>query len=230
MSAVRGDIGKISKPRQRFTPERRQRDVHEPTVAAHNQRVGEIIHAYNLAHSNLFVIFRRLAPEPTQDAALDLWHTSKTDRGQREMLAAMVKHTNKLGGVYRNAIMWAIGRLGELSEYRNNAAHVEMRHYYDVAVIGASAKHSAAIDLKNSPIDKHHRDLVGDLFALGNYLFDIEVDLLMGEALPSSRRPRLKLARSVSAAAQKQKKKAKKAARDRQRQSSKTDNRDPDSG
>ena len=220
MGKVSSSVGRISKPGRRFVPDRNLTTVEYKLVKAHNQRVGDVIHAHNLAHAALFLIFRDAVVRDTYETAINMWHSVQSDKAQRAMVANFVKHTTLINKTHKCNILWAITALDELSTFRNDAAHSEFVWTADRLMIGSSTKPAARARLTDLPFEKHWRALKGDLTALGNYLFGVNLSLVLGQPRSLYRRPRLQLARAQSAKTQEQRRRAKKAIRERQRQAS----------
>ncbi|MGH6651861.1 MAG: hypothetical protein ACREB7_12110 [Sphingopyxis sp.] len=219
MGKVHSSVGKVSKPGDRFTARRRLPLQDPKAIARHNRRVGEVLHAYNSAHASVFGVFTFLGMHVDYQHTLDVWHSSGTDKGQRNLLEVAVRHRLKGRKVVQKGILWALGALDELGTFRNDAVHTNMAWYYDEFVPGIGSKEATIKRLEQLPFDKHWRALRGDLIALANYLAVLAYDVLGDNKLPSCKRPRLQLARSRSAETQTRRRQAKKAARERQRQS-----------
>lgn len=220
MGRVSSNGARISKPGKRFTANRTLSPLESNLVRSHGRKIGEVIHAYNAAHAALFVLFWRLAANAKYELAIDLWHTAKSDRSQRDMMEAVVRNTDNLNKTYKKALLWAIGSLNELSQFRNDAAHTDMIWYYDRLIPGLSTRKQIRERLQDLPFEQNWRKLKGDLIALSTYLGLIEISLMCDEPWPLTKRPILQLARSTSEQTQKQRRQAKKAARERQRKAS----------
>ena len=222
MGKVSAKACRVSVPGKRFTANRRLSAIERDLIRPHCKRVGEVIHAYNSAHASLFKLFMRLAANEDYEQALDLWHTAKTDRGQRDMLEVVVRHSKTLNQTYRRNILWSIASLNELAQFRNEAAHTDMIWYYDRLVPNLGTKAHVMERLLETPFEKNWRPLRGDLIALSTYLGLIDLSLAAGSTWPLTRKPQLQLARSTSVRTQTQRRHAKTKARERQRQSSRT--------
>jgi hypothetical protein len=212
-------VARVSTPGKRFTASRRVHAGDRKAIAQHNYRVGEVVHAFNAAQASFFLIFSRLAADTNITLALALWDTQASDLSQRKLLDAHVRHSVKRKVIKRN-LLWAIAAMNELAEHRNDAVHADFIWYYDRIIPGLATKQARSERLEARPFDTIWKDLRGDLAAIANYVFDLHYDLAADEAWPSTKRPRLKLARSMSARQQSQRRQARKSARERQRQAS----------
>lgn len=221
MGAVLKSIGRISKPGDRLRAKRTLFNATDPAIVRHNQHVGDVLHAYNTAHSAAYSVFFKASYRDSHDAWSSLWHSHATDKGQREFAANYIRDNRLISPTVRKNVLWALAALDELATFRNDVAHSEMLAYYaDTLVPGIATKTAAAERLQRLPFDKHWRALKGDLSALANYLDMLAWDVFAENTWPSSKKPRLQLARSTSAKNQERRRQAKKAARERQRQSS----------
>jgi hypothetical protein len=208
----------MSKPGQRWTASRKTPSSRFPDLANHNRRVGEVVHAYNNAQASFFILFYRLVGEDYQLAS-KLWHTQPSDSAQRSLLDPFVQSRIRRKLV-RNGLIWALKAMNELSTFRNDAVHSEMLWYYEKLVPGLSTKPERRKRLLELPFEQIWRKLRGDLWAIAVYVSDLDQDVQLDNPRPSTERPRLLLARSMSADTQAKRSRAKKAARDHQRQPS----------
>lgn len=215
MSKAHRSVGKVSKPGDRFHTTRKPSDPMAGQLKAHNQRVGETIAAYNAAHASCFLLFLKLAADDDYHLAHALWHTARSDSSQRAMLEACARHSPKLSKTMREAILWSLARLTELSSFRNDAAHTEMQWYYDRAIPGLSTKEQTRQRLERLPFETHWKALLGDLWALDEYIAGLNLTLAFRSSRPLHYRPRLRLATSTSRSQQAKARRAKKRARQR---------------
>jgi len=102
----------------------------EPYVAA----VGRLNYAWNNLHETLSKLFVAIASPTLPNIILSVWHSTRSDRGQRDMLlAALVaspedRWSPRLPGP-RNALIWLVQRVDELAESRNDAVHTPCSVY-----------------------------------------------------------------------------------------------------
>jgi len=88
----------------------------EPYVAA----VGRLNYAWNNLHETLSKLFVAIASPTLPNIILSVWHSTRSDRGQRDMLlAALVaspedRWSPRLPGP-RNALIWLVQRVDELA-------------------------------------------------------------------------------------------------------------------
>lgn len=219
MSKAVGSSFKISKPGNRWTARRKLHTGDPKAIARHNKQVGDVVFAFNAAQASLFLVFWQIASRDDIQLALDLWEAQPSDLGQRKILEIQVRRRVKRKAV-KNALLWAISSMNELSERRNDAVHSDVYADIDRIRPGLGTKRSRAVRLEATPLEDIWQDLRGDLSALANYANDLHWDISGDNAWPSTKRPRLKLARSKSVRHQAQARRAKHAKRQRQRDAS----------
>jgi hypothetical protein len=221
MSKVSREVAVIMDENSRFPASRRPMNGLSTIERRHIRHVGEIVHAWNVAHGTLFKVFTFVATDWDWHFAHALWHSVSTDKGQRDMVEVFVNEKREAPPpLLKDGILWAIRALNELATYRNDATHVEILRNHPEFVPEVSAKPGTVDRFAASPLASHWRRLRGDLYAIANYLDGIHWALWFGGRRPLSRRPRLLFARTKSGRSQNQRRRAKKSARERQRQSS----------
>lgn len=221
MGVIHNDVGKPSRPGQRFLASRKVPEANRKAIARHNQHVGEIIHAFNAAQAAFFSILCQII-DPfmfNYELAGRVWHSQPSDSSQRTLLEAYVRSSVHQKSI-QNGLLWALKAMNELSGRRNDAVHSDMLWHYEELTPGPSTRGERRARLENLPIEKIWKRLRGDLWAIHNYVQDLGVDVMMSSTRPSTKRPRLLLAHTTTAAAQSKRNRAKKAARERQRRSS----------
>lgn len=219
MGKALSTVGRISAPGRRFSASRRLHSGNRRAIARHNYQVGEVLHAFNTAQTNLFLVFWRLAGNTDIDLSLDLWESQPSDLGQRKLLEIYVRRVVRRKSI-QNALLWTIAAMNELAEKRNDAVHADVLWYYDKVIPGLGTKRSRRARLEEVPLSTIWHDLRGDLSAVANYVHNLQFDIAFDNAWPSTKRPKLKLVRSTSARRQSQLRQAKREGRERQRQSS----------
>lgn len=219
MGKVLSTVGKVSRPGNRWTARRRLHTGDPKAIARHNRQVGEVLHAFNAAQASLFLVFWQLAARDDIHLALDLWEAQPSDLSQRKILEIQVRRRVKRKAI-KNGLLWAIASMNELSERRNDAVHSDVYADIDRIRPGLGTKRTRAERLENMPLDSIWRDLRGDLSAIANYANDLHWDVSSDNAWPSTKRPRLRLARSKSVRHQDRARRAKRAKQQRQREAS----------
>ncbi|MBC2778330.1 hypothetical protein [Parasphingopyxis marina] len=157
--------------------------------------VGEIVLAWNAAHTTLYLIFSDLFTNQEEDKARAIWSLLYSDRAQRELLE--VTATAKLRDKKQllKAVLWCTQALQKLSSYRNDAAHVGMHAdpKFGVQHRQFGARLPAIERLENNPVPKYWKSLRGDLHAIESYAISIDTALLLDRPHPFCRKPRLQL-------------------------------------
>jgi len=132
--------------------------------------VGQVALAWNDLYKVLAVFFIVLHGETVpSDVPLAVWNSSKSDRAQREMLAAAAKTFLTLPdmlALYPTGaadVKWLADRIGEVEEARNNAVHsplaVEGRGQRIMVVPDTSTGHGRA---KNLEVKMTKRELLAE--------------------------------------------------------------------
>lgn len=221
MGKASKDVGTVITAKTRFPPSRRPPRPKTQAEISHIRHIGEVVHAWNQAHGALFHVFSLVAAESDILLAHALWHSIKSDNGQRMMPKEVVKvKFQNPQTSFRTAIFWAVSALDALGTYRNDAAHVEIIAGHSEIIPGMSSKHSSQDRLEKSPLSQHWQLMRGDLYAIVNYLDGIYLGLWQGFPRPLSRRPKLLFANITSDKTQNQRRRTKKINRDKQRKAS----------
>jgi len=146
-------------------------------VKAHNQQVGNILWAWNLAHDQLFQMFEYFVDD--QRLASNLWHVLNSDKTQREMLtAAALAELDEQSALFQE-IKWVLDRISDISTYRNDPAHTPIyvgRIYQTGSVLipsRISGRPQAVQRLNLKPTRSFWRAARGDLYALAAYAKEI---------------------------------------------------------
>ncbi len=217
MGKVSSAVGSVSRPGKRWSASRRLKVGNSKAIATHNWHVGEVLYAFNAAHASLYAIFTSLAAGSDWNMASDLWHAQKSDFAQRQMLSIYVKHCQKTKSI-RRSILWCIAALDELSLKRNDFVHADFIWYYDQLVPGLATERKRRKRLESVPFERHWLHLRGDLSAVANYAYGLYHSL--HQPRPLTKKPRLKLADTMSQKQQSRRSQAKKKVQELQRQSS----------
>ena len=220
MSKASKSIARVSRPGDRFHTRRSLHHGNPTAMRSHNARVGAVIHAYNSAHSWVYIAFLHAARNDSHEAARDLWFSFGSDKAQRDFAALYFRRNSMIKPPIKRALVWALNALGELSTLRNDAAHTDMIWAYDRLEPGILSRDQARKRMEDRPFEDNWRHLRGDFSALSNYIMDLAYDVLMENTWPSAKRPRLKLSRAENAKKQERNRQAKQKARRPQPQSS----------
>jgi len=196
MGKTSNTSAQVSKPGQSFHASRRLNAIEYRLAKAHNQRVGDVIHAYNLAQAALFLIFRDVVVREDYYVAIGMWHSIQSDRAQRAFIEAHIRKTKRINETNRRNILWSLSEMDQLSTFRNDTAHSEVVWSADRLMLGTATKPASRVRLSELPFEQHWRKLKGDLIALSNYIVGLDLSLSLGQSRPLFRRPRLQLVRS----------------------------------
>lgn len=217
--ALSGSV-KVSKPGDRFHTRRSLHHGNRKEMNKHNARVGAVIHAYNSAHSYVYLSLLAGARNDSHQATKEMWFSFGSDRGQRDFAINYFRNNRDIKPPIKRALVWAITALNELATFRNDVAHTDMIWAYDKLEAGFLSKDMTRKRLEDRPFDAHWRHLKGDFSALSNYLMDLSWDINWKNTWPSAKRPQLRLARSENAKRQERNRQAKRKARSSPPQSS----------
>jgi hypothetical protein len=105
------------------------RAIFDPYVAA----VGRVSHAWNYLHERLGQLFVVVIGGDRR-ISLAVWYSTKSDRGQREMLEAAIRASSadrwlpRLPAA-RADLLWMLKETDHLAEIRNDAMHVPCSAY-----------------------------------------------------------------------------------------------------
>lgn len=141
---------------------------------AHINNVGGVMFAANWLQGGLYQIFQVLLREIHPERTRAIWHSHKSDSGQRDMLAALAHETLVANHPILLGMLWAIQRAGKLAGLRNDFAHTPMSFSNDAAGERLAPHGTEAPERRIERVNKiamaraasHVRD---DFYALGNY-------------------------------------------------------------
>jgi hypothetical protein len=108
-----------------------------------------------------------------------IWHSHKSDIGQREMLAAVTHQTLREDHPSHDEILWIVSEAGYLSGKRNDFVHTPMAYLHDERGVSLIPHPFEAEERRIHRLEKimstdgasHH--LRNDYYALGNYAREI---------------------------------------------------------
>lgn len=212
MSAASKSVGKVSKPGKRFHTKRSLHHGNPAEIRKHNARVGAVIHAYNSAHSWVYLSLMHAARNDSHQAIKEIWFGFMSDNAQRAFALKYFRNNNQIKPPIRRALVWAITELDGLATLRNDAAHTDMIWHYDSLTPGVLPKEATRKRLDTQPFSENWRFLKGDFSALSNYIMDLAYDILFRNTWPSAKRPQLRHSGYQSATTQERKRQAKKKA------------------
>ena len=215
MGKVSKSAAKVSKPGNRFHTRRSLHHANPKAMRAHNARVGAVIHAYNSAHSYVYLALMNASSDDSHKATHDIWFSFGSDKAQREFTLAYIRKNERIKPPIRRAFVWALTALNELATLRNDIAHTDMIWAYDRLEAGLLAKDPTRKRLEDRPFDDSWRHLKGDFSALSNYIMDLAWDITFRNTWPSAKRPRLWLSRAENTKRQERNRRAKLKARQR---------------
>jgi hypothetical protein len=161
--------------------------------------IGELVIAHNKCHSQLAMIFAWLV-NPIMKLGLALWHTQRTDKAQRVLLAAAAEAKLKRTSAQFKALKWAMKKANALSEFRNDVVHADIGfdvrgRPYGVFVNWFTVHPNRAERLMQEVrLTASLRSASRDLQKLDVYLFHLWAHLIGREPLP--KRPRLRFVRA----------------------------------
>ena len=185
-------IGKISRPGDRWTARRRLKSGNPRAIASHNRQVGEVLFAFNQAQSALLMSYLTIVGLDKYEMAREIWENHPSDSRQRALLRAYVRHGLRKRSI-RNAFLWAIDAMDNLSKHRNDAVHADVVWHYDRLEPGLLARKSQSARIKDAPLDTIWQNLRGDFAALANYVNDLNLSIWTEASWPLTKRPKLKL-------------------------------------
>jgi hypothetical protein len=175
-----------------------------PAVQRYAIQVGEVTWAWNHLHSMLHIVFANLIEDDIK-TAIPIWHSQKSDDGQRSLLAATARI--KLAKQQRllKQLLWVIESAGRLAAYRNDAIHTpfmaeKIRGRWKLVPEPFTGHLPRVQRLTTAGHEKLFRLLRGDLLALSSYAGriwrEIRIPGLLG---PLPRKPALQSLRLVQA-------------------------------
>lgn len=103
------------------------RDFRSDTFKPVAQAIGEMTLAWNDLHQILGVLFWTVNRIPNAMASFAVWHSSRVDRAQREMLQAVLDAPappgRELNEALKDEIRWILSEVKKLEDLRNDAVH-----------------------------------------------------------------------------------------------------------
>ncbi len=102
----------------------------DKAIGPHLTELGRVVFAWNEMHDKLALLFRVVAGFRSEEVAFAVWHSSKSDMGQRDMLRAaaeeikaMYKLPRKYTAEKLDAICDILSKINAHSNRRNEALH-----------------------------------------------------------------------------------------------------------
>lgn len=108
--------------------------------------VGKVAYSWNYLHERLGELFATLT-RADRSISLAVWHSSDSDRTQRNMFRAAVVAIKERGwpaNFSRADLIWLVDRADEIAESRNNAVHAPCAFSLNEREMSASSGHSRA--------------------------------------------------------------------------------------
>jgi hypothetical protein len=96
--------------------------------------VGKLVAAWNQLQEHLGELFSIIVRKDYPGVALAIWHSTQSDRSQRQMLGAAKEaafFSCLLNERAKNDIKWLLDRSDELAHQRNDAIHAPIAFYTD---------------------------------------------------------------------------------------------------
>ena len=109
--------------RERKQHERDRRELFKPYA----NELGWLIYEWNRLQEALGELFAAIVTPKHHTLGVSIWHSSRSDRAQRDMLsAARVSLAKKLEAKAADDIKWLLDRVIELADKRNDAIHAPL--------------------------------------------------------------------------------------------------------
>ena len=167
-------------------------------IRAYATVIGEVVWASNFAHGAFEILFSHVATPDNYSIGRAIWHTSKSDRGQIEMLVAAAIASDRLSERTRSRIFWATNNALNLAELRNDAVHsatvvlvIDGKQTMSPSDTGTKPKRSERLR-REDDLKKKFRVVKGDLLQLGQYVHALWPHLAGFDHLPPlPRKPQL---------------------------------------
>jgi hypothetical protein len=166
--------------------------------------IGHLVFAHNKCQSQFAMIFCSVLPQGKRvmKISMSVWHSHRTDRGQREMLLAAAEAALKRKSRAFKSLSWACAKFRVLSEFRNDIVHSDWSIW-----VGGTSKDRNTISWEpfTTPQSRGERlkqefrltksleRAITDMYRISDYLFGLWGYLLAQAALP--KRPRLRFVR-----------------------------------
>lgn len=109
--------------RRSRTPERMAAEQAWEEIHAYLLHLGMVAQAWNSLHEALCGVFTTVIQGRDRDAVEAVWHSTYSDRSQREMLRHAIEATADLHNRYKDDLLWVLKRANELSGMRDDAIH-----------------------------------------------------------------------------------------------------------
>lgn len=112
-----------------MAPHSRSIDFRSKPFEPYTKAMGELALVWNDLHENLSMLFQALLPIANQLIPDAIWYSHKSDRGQRDMIAALVNLRamgHDIPEECRDEITWLLGQVNSLEDMRNDALHSPM--------------------------------------------------------------------------------------------------------
>lgn len=163
--------------------------------------VGELVWAYNLAHSRLAWFFNSMFRETDINIGRVMWLSLKMDHLQRELLIAALEAIIPASPIERRMlkdVLWAANKIDKLAGLRNDAVHmvtrIDTQHpQWEILVESTftAAKRAARLQAMKD-MNKAFRHARTDLLQLTSYVAVRAIALLhLDKPIALQRRPRL---------------------------------------
>jgi hypothetical protein len=107
----------------------------ENAFAPYAREVGKLVASWNQLQERLGELFSVIVRRDQPAIALAIWHSTRSDLAQRQMLRACIEAALASGSLPEHAkkedIKWLLDRTDELSQQRNDAIHAPVAFYTD---------------------------------------------------------------------------------------------------
>jgi hypothetical protein len=123
--------------------------------------LGKLCIAWNRLHEKLSNLFESIVDTKTREVPKAIWHSSKSDLAQREMILAASGERFKRDAIKRTDIACLIGQIGALSNGRNDAIHAPFGAITDTQGTKIVAL-GFPISMSNRSIKLQNKDLAED--------------------------------------------------------------------
>lgn len=161
------------------------RETARELIANHALHVGRVTIAWNALQATQCEMFARMVTPSDHKMGYALWHTLRSDRSQREMLANALKHRLQHRPKPLEEFKWFLGKMPGLEDRRNDVVHaphgIEMdfdqrkfRMFPDT-----SSGHKLALNLVNKDFSLECTSLVQSLDELSKWVKQLEVIALL---------------------------------------------------
>lgn len=173
------------------------RDFRDEAFKPVAKAIGQMTLAWNDLHQTLGVLFWVVSNVANALMPFAVWHSSKSDRGQRDMLRALIDLDAvgyDLNSKNREEVRWILGQVNTLEDLRNDAIHSPMLNAPDrpggVGVMAHEFGHQRAKKLANKDLVREFNWFYDSVVVLNNYAADIAWSLTPRSA-PFPERPQM---------------------------------------